>query len=249
MDRRSIRARDGVELSYCIAGHGPPVMLLHGLANAAEMWVRNGVASRLSGAFTVLLPDRRGHGHSGRPHGADRYGHRIVDDVFDVMAAEGLHSVHMAGFSQGAEVALCAAAGAPDRVRSLYLMGTGWAGPDLDEALRIYSGILQGLQDAISAGKTWLTPEPDMAAFRAIVARIDAVIDISADQIATLNMPAAGLAGELDPERPTLERLREVLPHFALEVLPGVGHGGIWRHPSVPDRIRTFVELAEGATP
>lgn len=48
-----------IEVNYCRRGEGPPVVLLHGLAEDCKSWDR--VADRLDG-FTVYAVDLRGHG-------------------------------------------------------------------------------------------------------------------------------------------------------------------------------------------
>ncbi|HEV8567544.1 MAG TPA: alpha/beta fold hydrolase [Actinoplanes sp.] len=46
-------------------GDGPPLLLLHGYPQTHAMWHR--VAPLLAGRFTVVCPDLRGSGDSGKP--------------------------------------------------------------------------------------------------------------------------------------------------------------------------------------
>ena len=51
---------------HCVAGgDGPPVLLLHGYPQTHAMWHR--VAPPLARHFTVVCPDLRGYGDSGKP--------------------------------------------------------------------------------------------------------------------------------------------------------------------------------------
>jgi len=55
-------------------------------------------------------------------------------------------------------------------------------------------------------------------------------------------LPMAGIAGELDVERPYLERLAHARPDFPLEILPGIDHMASWRMPTVPGLIGKFLD-------
>lgn len=216
-------------------------MLLHGFAQWSQMWIDNGVAERLSGQFAVLLPDRRGHGQSGRPTRPLAYGLWMVEDVFDLLDAEGFDAAHLVGYSHGSEIAWRAALERPERVSSVFLMASGWPGPDLDVALDGYREILEWLPQASPADRQWLTPDMDLAALCAIVSSMREVLDVPAEEMVRLRVPAFGLAGEDDPERQTLERLSDMLPDYTFEVLPGTDHLGTWRHPQMPELVERFL--------
>src|SRR4051795_2214428 len=54
-----------VELRVRYAGHGPPVLLIHGHPRTGSTWHR--VAPQLVGrGFSVFCPDMRGYGQSGK---------------------------------------------------------------------------------------------------------------------------------------------------------------------------------------
>ena len=82
IQQKHVQASDDVRLYYRTMGHGPAAMLLHGFSQWSEMWMTNGVAKCLSERFTVILPDRRGHGNSGRPKRPEDFGMRMVEDIF-----------------------------------------------------------------------------------------------------------------------------------------------------------------------
>ena len=56
---------DGVSLQYLTAGHGPPVVLLHGYAETSRMW--RPLIPGLAANFTVIAPDLPGIGDSEIP--------------------------------------------------------------------------------------------------------------------------------------------------------------------------------------
>jgi pimeloyl-ACP methyl ester carboxylesterase len=56
---------DGVKLHYLTAGHGTPLILLHGYAETSLMW--KPIIPLLAGRFTVIAPDLPGIGDSDIP--------------------------------------------------------------------------------------------------------------------------------------------------------------------------------------
>ncbi len=245
MQQKQARASDELSLSYRTTGHGPAVMLLHGFAQWSQMWITNGVAQLLGERFTVILPDRRGHGYSGRPKGPEDFGMRMVEDVFCILDAEGQETAHLVGFSQGSEVAWRAALECPDRVCSLFLISSGLPGPELDVALRGYADMLGWLPEAIADGEAWLTPNPDFETFEAIVGSMPEVIDVPSAAMTHLTAPVFGVAGSEDPERATIERLAGLVPEFSFEILPETDHPGSSEHPNLPRLIDDFLANVE----
>ena len=62
--RERVRTRE-TEIHAVVGGQGPPVLLLHGYPQTHACWHR--VAPVLAERFTVVCPDLRGYGDSGRP--------------------------------------------------------------------------------------------------------------------------------------------------------------------------------------
>jgi haloacetate dehalogenase len=56
---------DATAIDFVMAGSGAPVLLLHGYPQTRTMWHR--VAPVLADRFTVVCPDLRGYGDSGKP--------------------------------------------------------------------------------------------------------------------------------------------------------------------------------------
>lgn len=243
--QKQVLTSDHLGLSYRTLGNGPAVMLLHGFAQWSQMWIENGVAHSLSERFSVILPDRRGHEFSNRPKRPDDFGMRMVEDVFRILDIERLDTAHLVGFSQGSEVAWRAALEQPGRIQSVFLISSGWPGPELDVALKGYSDILSWLPRAIENGEDWLTPNPDLETFQAIVASMPEVIDVAESSMTKLSMPVFGLVGSEDTERPTIERLAGLLPNFSSSTLPNTDHPESSAHPILPRVIGEFLAGVE----
>jgi len=95
-------------------GHGPTLLLLHGIGSSATAWSKQ--MERLGGRFTCLAPDLPGYGDSPDATGSGL--DAIVAEVADVLDGQ---PAHVLGVSFGALTALAFARKRPDLVTSLVL--------------------------------------------------------------------------------------------------------------------------------
>jgi haloacetate dehalogenase len=111
---------DGVELSTAVTGSGSPIVLLHGFPQTHLMWRH--VAADLAADHTVICPDLRGYGASGKPaeDGPDTYSKRTMGaDVVALARALGHERFALAGHDRGALVAIRAGLDHPENVTHL----------------------------------------------------------------------------------------------------------------------------------
>lgn len=115
---------NGITIQVCSGGSGPPVLLLHGYPQTHVMWHQ--VAPVLARRFTVICPDLRGYGDSGKPPGGpdhEGYSKRVMArDQVAVMAALGFGRFAVAGHDRGARVALRMALDHPEVVSRLAVL-------------------------------------------------------------------------------------------------------------------------------
>jgi pimeloyl-ACP methyl ester carboxylesterase len=125
MPTRHTVTRDGTELVYWTwPGSEPPALLLHGIGNYGRYWdlFADAVARRLS----LVAPDARGHGESGRP--ADGYAPKdFTADALTVLDAHDIQRAVVVGHSMGGLHSINLAARHPERVRALVIVD---ASPD-----------------------------------------------------------------------------------------------------------------------
>ena len=118
-DRTEIET-SGTTINLVHGGDGPPVLLLHGYPQTHVMWHK--VAVLLANHFTVVAPDLRGYGDSGKPPSdgdLSVYCKRTTaQDQVEVMAELGFQSYHVAGHDRGARVGHRMALDHPRRVKS-----------------------------------------------------------------------------------------------------------------------------------
>lgn len=123
MEKQSAEVKEG-KIAYLSAGQGQPLLLLHSLGVSGESWKE--VFQPLAENYRVCALDMMGHGDSSKPprnYLIEDYARNVIDFA-DKM---GLEKIRLCGNSVGALVALEVAAGYPERVKSLVLVGCpGW---------------------------------------------------------------------------------------------------------------------------
>jgi 3-oxoadipate enol-lactonase len=112
----------GSSLHYRVRGHGPYLLLIHGLGSSGTDWEFQ--ARALEGRFRIIIPDLPGSGDS-IPVGKDQCTiagfAQMLWALLDHFKAS---SVNIIGFSLGGAVALEMALGQPERVRRLALINS-----------------------------------------------------------------------------------------------------------------------------
>jgi len=108
-------------------GHGAPVVMLGGFLDPIDL-VRDApiakALERLSQEFRLVFVDHRGHGRSDAPHDASAYAMSLrVADVTAVLDALQVGRAHHVGISWGGRLVFGIQQHAPDRARSLVIIG------------------------------------------------------------------------------------------------------------------------------
>ncbi len=101
-------------------GHGPTVVLLHGIGSNHTVW--NGVLPLLVPEFRVVAPDLRGHGRTSAPPGSSYTFSELAEDVRRLLEGRKIDAAHLVGLSGGALLALRIALDRPERLRSLTMV-------------------------------------------------------------------------------------------------------------------------------
>jgi pimeloyl-ACP methyl ester carboxylesterase len=96
----------GTKLHFLEAGHGQPLLLLHGNGASAEDFTTSGILDKAAARYRVLAFDRPGFGMSPRPAGRP-WTAAAQADLIDAAAAKlGIGRYMVVGHSWGAAVAL-----------------------------------------------------------------------------------------------------------------------------------------------
>jgi pimeloyl-ACP methyl ester carboxylesterase len=116
----------GVELRVLDEGSGPPVLLLHGFPDRADMWRH--VAARLrEGGRRTLSPDLPGFGESSAPVGRANYrADRVAGQIAELLPALGIDQpVDLIGHDWGAYLSWYITLTRPELVRRHVALSVG----------------------------------------------------------------------------------------------------------------------------
>ena len=180
---------NGVKLHYMTAGHGTPLILLHGYAETSLMW--KPIIPVLAERFAVIAPDLPGIGDSDIPaDGLDMKGAAIR--IHDLVRSLGVQKAEVVGHDIGLMVAYGYAAQFPTEVTKLVLMDAflpgvgGWEAVYNNPSIWHFrfngptpEALVQGRErtyfeyfwNDFAADKTHSIPEADRKAYTAAYAR------------------------------------------------------------------------------
>src|SRR5579862_2386630 len=126
----------GHRVNFSIAGQGPAVVLIHGVAGRAGQWDKT--AQLLAEHHTVVAPDLLGHGDSAKPRGDYSLGAH-ASGIRDLLVALKIERASVVGHSLGGGIAMQFAYQFPERCERLVLVSSGGLGEEVSLLLRMLS--------------------------------------------------------------------------------------------------------------
>ena len=123
----------GHKVGAWVAGSGPVVGLIHGIASTSDSWRE--VMPRLAERYTVIAPDMLGHGRSAKPRGDYSLG-AYASGLRDLIAVLGYERGTVVGHSLGGGVAMQFAYQFPEYTERLVLVSSGGLGREVNPVLR-----------------------------------------------------------------------------------------------------------------
>lgn len=234
----------GLRIAFRRAGHGPPLVLLHGGVCDSRVWRRQ--LEDLADQFTVIAWDAPGCGGSSDPPDSFRLP-EYADCLAGFIDALGLERPHVLGHSFGGGLALEFYGRWPAIPRSLVLAAgyAGWAGSLPAEEVQTRLQLALRLADELpkpitpeSVPGLFATPLPAeqiqelatvMSEVRPVGTRVMAHAFAAADLrdvLTHITIPTLVLSGEADERAPrrVWERLHADIPGSTLVLMPGLGH-------------------------
>ena len=231
---------DGVRTYYEVTGTGTPLLLLHGGMCTAETW--DAQTAALAEHYRVYVPERPGHGRTADIAGAITY-ENMAGHTIALIDALGIGAAHLAGWSDGALVALLIALRRPGLVRKLVLIDQfvtlGGARPGYLPLMRSFSAeqappFLVDLYGALS---------PDGAEhFPVVFGKLHEMwageTGIDLTDLVRVTAPTLVLVGDDGTMRvEDAAAVQRALPDAQLAVVPGTSHGLPLEKPHVVSRL------------
>src|SRR5579872_3130511 len=242
-------------------GHGPAVMLIHGVGADGTSWEQ--IGRSLSPEFRIMRLDLRGHGQSGHIEGALTLDD-FVQDVVDVLDACDVPAAHIVGFSLGGMIAQGMALQHADRVLRQVLL-SAVAGRTAEERQRVQARLAilreQGIAAITGAAQErWFTPafiarNPDLVEQRmrqlqtnhapsyAAAYTVFSTSDLG-DRLHTIRAPTLIATGEHDVGSNTrmARFMQEQIAGSRLKILSGLRHSILVEAPDLVTRlVRDFL--------
>ena len=249
----TIRAND-LDIAYEEIGSGPPLVLLH----AASTTGRASFAAQipaLAEAFRLYLPDARGHGGTRWDVAEGFEAECLVDDLEALADGLGLATFHLLGYSMGAMTALGFAVRAPDRLRTLCVVGiTAAREPRAAVARRLMDPERITRDDPAWAAEMELTIDAGQGpgAWRRLLPAIADDIDrqplLTPAELRSISAPTLVVVGDRDPLVPVGQawELSRQVRDGRLFVAPDSGHDVLTRKPTLAlEALRGFYRSTE----
>jgi pimeloyl-ACP methyl ester carboxylesterase len=123
----------GHRVNFNIAGQGPAIVLIHGVAGRAGQWDQT--VQLLAEHYTVIAPDLLGHGDSAKPRGDYSLGAH-ASGIRDLLVALDIERASVVGHSLGGGIAMQFAYQFPERCERLALVSSGGLGEEVHPLLR-----------------------------------------------------------------------------------------------------------------
>ncbi|WP_347111026.1 alpha/beta hydrolase [Paenarthrobacter sp. S56] len=234
---KTITSEDGTTLAIDISGSGPALVVVAGAF--CDRHSKKGLASRLTGSFTVYEYDRRGRGDSG-PLG-DVPPEKEIDDLAAVVALTGGEPCVFGDSSGGALVIAGAAAGVAFRKIAVYEppftsgpstalaedLSSFVAAGDRSRAVELFLGLMGVPAPAIQGMKQG----PQWSHLEALAHTLPMDVRLCNDgrvpegQLARISAPLLAIAGSTSPWAvDVVNSIASVAPNAEALTLAGEGH-------------------------
>jgi len=236
-----VESSDAVRLTFQVEGQGPPLLLHLGAGCDSGLWRAAGYVESLSRQYTCILFDHRGHGESGKPHGAAAYHiDRLTADVVELLDHLDLGPVAVWGYSAGISPVVRLAELHPDRVWAIVASGAV-APPDPPDELAAWSVeaaasfrqygweklIVKYEKQEPDPVPTWMTDRIRATDIEQWVYMIESIPQWHWDEwyvLPELETPTLFLTGELEDRDDNVGQIVARMHHGELCRLTGVGH-------------------------
>ena len=239
-----------------VGGGDDAVVMVHGFCSSLDTWAGNQDVLAAGGRRVAAL-DLPGHGASSLDVGSGSLD-ELADAVLGYMDAVGIQRAHLVGNSMGSAVCLALTDRAPQRVRSLVLIGPAGIGQKIDSS--VIRGLVGGrsreelepLLGVLYADRSALTEAAvaQLVAYKQRPGVVEALTKIASSRYAGTpsgrqlrdvagDVPTLMIWGSEDRMIPPPAPETVVRAGVEMRVLPGCGH---MAHVEAADAVNRLIE-------
>ena len=243
---------DGLEVTYKIAGLGPPILILHGWGSSSDSW--SAILELLGQrGFQAIIPDLPGFGKTVAPQtvwGVEEYAHfagKFADSL-------GLQKFVLLGHSFGGQTAVHFAAHHPEKIAKLILFAPAIVrkNPGPKEfmlkyfakliGLLLYALPFEDLRNNIRSALYMIIKRRDYVKTQGIMREVFQKVirqDVSA-LCSSITAPTLLLWGDKDRATPLKDAhtIKEKISGAVLQVIAAQGHN---LHFAMPDQLVKYI--------
>lgn len=248
----------GIRIHYEVEGHGPPLVLMHGLTGSLDNWRDFGYVEALKSDYILIMLDGRGHGTSDKPHDPDAYDMKLrAADIVAVMDDLQIGKTHFLGYSTGATIGFSLAKYNSQRVHSLILGGEHPY--DNEEGRKkLHQRLSHGMEPFVTQLEERYGPLPPASKDQMLTNDLQAILATTphewpgfADVLPRMTMPCLVYVGEEDAGAYSgLKQAVEHMPNTTFISLAGINHWeGYVRSDLVLPHVKKFLETVNQQQP
>ncbi|HPO16870.1 MAG TPA: alpha/beta hydrolase [Candidatus Hydrogenedentes bacterium] len=227
----------GVNIHYTDQGEGVPVILVHGYtANSDLNWRLPRIHAKLRKHFRVITMDVRGHGLSGKPHDASKYGIEIANDILRLMDHLKVPKAHLVGYSMGGFITLKFVAMHSERLISAMPCGAAWMAPGdpmCNLAIEIHAELAGKNGSSSSVGKGLTSLRRRLLGLFIDVEALGCLAEgfkelaVTEEELRKVTIPVMAVKGGNDQIVPSGRPIKGILPDFQEIIIPGGRHNTV----------------------
>ncbi|MFS7003339.1 alpha/beta fold hydrolase [Carnobacterium maltaromaticum] len=220
---------EGTEIFFRIDGKGSPLVLLHGNGEDSRIFEKQILF--FSDHYQVIAIDTRGHGRS--EHGTDILNFtRIALDIVAVLDYLSIEKADFIGFSDGGNSAMYLTVKHPSYVKSLILIGANLEPKGMKKTSFL------GVKLAYRTTAFLANFSSKFNQRKQIIDLMLKQLNLTTDQLKTINVPTLVIAGEKDmiEEEHTI-LIAESIPNAQLAIIPAADHFLIMKHPEMFNKL------------
>lgn len=219
----------GVRTWYDEHGKGDPLVLMHGGLTDARTFAAN--VDALADHFHVYTPERRGHGHTHDVEGPLTY-EGMAHDTIEFLDTVVGGPAHLAGWSDGANIAMLTALQRPDLVRRMVLVSGNFhyegAVPEILAETDVNPASVPPLMEPLAAAYGQVSPDGQehfIVMVRKVLQLATTSPTLTTDDLGRITNRTLVMAGDDDMiAAEHTVALYRALPNSELAVIPGTSH-------------------------